>query len=418
MKRLAFFAYHFPPMGGGFSQRSAKYAKYLPSFGWQPVVFTAEISRSFPLDRDMLSSLTDDLEIHRLPDYYTSPLRAVAQTLHLEVPFRYANRLLFWPDIHRRWANRARDRFMALDRQSPFDAVFTTSAPWSTHVAGLALKRRTGVPWVADFRDPWTQNYEYRQPLKSMRPWDRRIEAEVYRQADVVVLNTLGNYEALLRDFDVDPGRCVVLPNGYDDEDFAGVRVEPWRDGQIHLLYLGGLRGDWFEGPFYQALAVLRERAPDLGERLQVDFVGVERPVGAVFDSADGARSCVFHGFRPQSEVPSWLAKSHATLLLLPPSELPLGWVPQKFFLYLRAGKPVFAACPGGSVKTIGEATCGVTIAQPGDPEAMACALITFVRDLEAGRLHGPDLEKVSCYEKKTLTRLLAERLDRITRKA
>ena len=327
-------------------------------------------------------------------------------------------RALLQPDVHRPWAEATYRRVAQLHRTKPFDVIFTTSFPWSAHVVGLKAKERLGIPWVSDFRDPWTLNYEFRNKAL-VRLWlHRRMEQRVYDASDHVVVNTEGNLRDVLRNFTVNPDKITALVNGFDPEDFIGAETAPpHNDGRFHLLYLGGLRGDWFEAPFHQALAELRRRSPSAYRKLAVDFGGASGPCGRLCDALELRDVCRFHGFRPQREVGEWLARTDACLLLLPPARkgAPLGWIPQKTFLYLYSGKPIFFMGASGAATEILEATNAGERYGAGDVHGAADALGRWVKAWEAGSLPaGASRDVIGQYDKRVLTERLAEIFERV----
>jgi len=411
--RVAFVAYHFPPLGGGLSHRSLKYVKYLPQHGIEVEVLSGKFGPDAPwFDDRLLAEVSPDVPIHRVSDYTSSSLARRLRGRLVERLLRLSVRAVSHPDLFAGWARRAFRRLKRRHAERPFDAVFTTSFPWSAHRVGLKARAALGLRWVSDFRDPWTLNYEQRFAHPWLRALHRRMEKRVYDQSDHVVLNTPGNLKDVLRAFDLDPGKLSVIPNGFDPDDLRlTAPLTPPDDGRFHLLYLGGLRGDWFEAPFYRSLRALRETDPWAYRKLAVDFVGADRPQGGLCRQLRLGDVCRFHGFRPLGEVARWLAACDACALLLPATtDGDLGWVPQKTYTYLASGKPILFWGPRGSARDIlGETRAGVHV----EPKAVyhaAAVLAGWVRDHAAGRPpRGPSQHAVAAYDKRCLTQQLAE---------
>src|SRR5689334_12410124 len=188
--------YFFPPLGGGGVQRSAKFAKYLPSFGWRPLVIAAAPNKRNLIeqgrDETLLEELPQTIEVERCRSFELSHLysgltkfRARKALFEVErlIPFLHMDYKLGWAPAALRSARRM------IARRAP-NVVYTSSPPYSSHLVGLRLKRTLGLPWAADFRDPWTRSAEYR-PATRLHGWiDARLEGRLLGEADAVIANT------------------------------------------------------------------------------------------------------------------------------------------------------------------------------------------------------------------------------------
>lgn len=410
--RVAFVAYHFPPFGGGLCHRSLKYAKYLPDFDIDLQVFTSSPTAGDTnwYDDALLDEVPECVQVNRVQDPALRGGRAETLTGKLVETLW---RAFAHPDRHLGWATAVWLELLNQHRASPFDAVFTTSFPWSTHHVGHVAKRELGLRWVSDFRDPWTLNYEARGWSRWRKLAHRRSESAVYRESDFVVLNTPGNRRDVEGSFDVDTSKLFVIPNGFDADDYSLAGPPPragaGQDALVHLLYLGGLRGDWFEGPLYRAIAKLREIDPESYRRLRVDFVGSDEPVGDLHDQLELGDVCRFHGYRTLSEIGAWIDQADACALLLPSDQKRMGWVPQKTYTYLLSGKPIFYIGPAGSTRDILQ-ECRAGVLSAGDTTDDNCeALSRLVRGVRSGDPpSGATAESRAAYDKRLLSSKLA----------
>ncbi|KKK89595.1 hypothetical protein LCGC14_2731510, partial [marine sediment metagenome] len=295
------------------------------------------------------------------------------------------------PDGHRIWARRARKTADAIVVRHGIQVVLTSSAPYSAHLIGMYLqKKHPGLGWVADFRDPMSTHrglVTIRRPpgwLGALRACERRI----LEAADRVIPNTPMNRRELMRLFGLPGGKATAIPNGYDPEMLPEPGVRRGQSGKLELFYIGGLRGDWFEGPFYEALAILKQQAPDLAGLLSVNFVGADAIIGSKAEDLCVAEDIRMHGFVGQEAVGEFYTQAEAFLLILPSHDTALGWVPQKLYAYLHCRKPVLAVVPEGQVADYVRRSESGVVVSPADSEEIAKALRdmleTFARE---GRL-------------------------------
>ena len=236
MKRLLFVTYYFPPSGGPGVQRSLKFVKYLPEFGWRPTVLTVRPeSASWPdPDPDSVADIPEGTLVERTGawDPYAWYARLLGRKKQevISVGFtgedgttpgrRFARWLranLFLPDARVGWVPFATARARALMRQK-YDAVLTTGPPHSTHFAGLALRRTHGTPWLVDFRDPWTEiDFQAELPMTGLaRALDAFLERRVLRNADGFAVVSA----SMQRRFAQRGYASEVIENGFDPADF------------------------------------------------------------------------------------------------------------------------------------------------------------------------------------------------------
>lgn len=373
MRRVLFVSYYFPPSGGPGVQRVLKFVRYLPQFGWQPVVLTVRPEDASYPDPDpaMLAEVPETVPVERTRAW--DPYALYARFLGREkqetvgVGFIHAGeeswkeRLakwvranLFLPDARVGWVPFALRRARQLLRETSFDVVVTSGPPQSTHLIGAALAAQQHVPWVADFRDPWTDISYYRQlPLTPLaRRFDAAQERRVLERADAVV--TVGpSLAKLLMRKTATP--IHVIFNGFDESDFEG--VDPVATEGFVIAHVGNLMGQQNPEALWRALAQLRRdgRIPELRLRM----------VGHL--DASVAERIAANGLEPILErvpyVPHIEAIRHmvgASLLLLNINHVPNAEliVTGKVFEYIASGRPVLGIGPvPGDAATLLEKT-------------------------------------------------------------
>ena len=411
-KRLLMIAYYFPPLGGAGVQRTVKFAKYLPGFGWNPVIFTVRSGQSASAD----SELSEEVPIE-IPVYRSSAL-----VLPIRLPFRVRNWLSRWiliVDEQLGWYPFAVSAASKILQKEPISALYSTSSPYTCHLIGLALKRRTHLPWIADFRDPWVGGLTDRFPTCFHRSLANSLEAQVFQNADRILLTSEATahfyrykYPAL------QPEKLVTITNGFDLEDFSHVSTNRVDTGQFTIVYSGSLYIHSRSAvSFVQALALLIKNESIERYRLAVYFVG---------NTDKGTRRCAreelmedvihFLGYLPHRESIGYLQK--ADLLLLIPSVGPGSEfsIPAKVFEYLAAGKPILTLAQNEEISGLIHKTNAGVLVSYSDVEAIAGQILAAYQRWERGEsVPRPEPTMIARYERKTLTGLLANELDSIT---
>jgi glycosyltransferase involved in cell wall biosynthesis len=236
-RRVLVLAYFFPPLGGAGVQRSLKFVRYLPGHGWQPTVITTR-SRAYPAhDESLLDEVPAGVRVVRVREIRLLP--RVAVVLH-QLRLKPLYWIASWPDEAGTWAVGALLAAWREARRSAPAAIFSTSAPFSAHLAALALHRLTGIPWVADFRDEWAEN-----PAVGAQPaWRRRLnracERAITRHAScVVVAADAYSIDGAPRD----GARRTTITNGVDPADLDGAVAVRLGAGRFRISHVGTLYG-------------------------------------------------------------------------------------------------------------------------------------------------------------------------------
>jgi hypothetical protein len=256
-------------------------------------------------------------------------------------------------------------------------AVFSSVPPYTAHLVARSLKKRLDVPWLADFRDPWTQS-PLRQGLPGWRSWvDRRMESSCLRWADRVICNTDRLRTAFSRFHpEIAADKLVTLTNGFDDPLTTPPQAGA-RSGARLFLHLGSLYGHRRIDTFCRALTLLVGRKELDPESFKVLFVGDNDP-SFVREAQAAAPELVVRGCIEFKSRISWEAADRlrwdANLLLLFFDD-PLA-VPAKFYEYLPTGRPILAVTPEGALTDVLERTGAGVWARPDDAAGIASKLL------------------------------------------
>jgi len=302
MRRVLMLSYQFPPLGGSGVQRIAKFAKYLPRYGWQTCILSKDVRQvpSSLSDESLLDEIAPETVVTRVTmEGLPRQIQRRIDWLKKRLWGRVIARLTLVPDTDALWGRALRREALRLVSQHHFDAIYTTDPP-SCHLAGRWLKKRTGLPWVMDIRDLWTGNFTSRPASYLHGVLDSRLERQLIASADAVSCVTHGFKRELTRtDVSSSPSRFHVIPNGYDEDDFDE-QCHSRRVKKFTLAYVGTMHDRWVrerpsgwkmlleplvsgDGPaqmmrtpryLLRAVAELMAEIPGFSEATRVIFVG------------------------------------------------------------------------------------------------------------------------------------------------
>lgn len=384
MKRLLLVSYYFPPLGGPGVFRPLRLAKYLPRNGWDVTVLTVSPRVRLLKDPQLLKEVPKEVTV--APTLTLEPRGLLLMLLKLGLS-RWVNRLSPWlmiPDDQRGWVPFATRRGIRLLEQMPHDAILSTAAPYSTHLIGRILHRRSGLPWIADFRDEWTANPFFSDiyPTRWHLRFNQRLEGEILREADRVVTISDPCRDSLQSLAPERPAsRFLSLPNGFDGEHFPKPLPPP--PERFRVVYTGMFYGPRSPGPFLSALKqVVAQQLIPVAD-LEVVFVGHTAGTPELEGLPSGLVRVIEQ--RPYFEALDHLRQAAVLLLVVPRSGGP-GNFTGKLFPYLAAGRPILCLAPEPNVAAdlVRESRSGIVV-PPDDPQAIAQGLVRLYRDWRAG---------------------------------
>lgn len=427
MRRILLISYDFPPGLSGV-RRIVKFAKFLPEFGFQPIVLAAKPDERMPLDMETLR----DVEQQGYPVYRTASAdpyhlwnwmrrgrggappatleKAETQSSALARAVRSAGRFLLVPDDRVGWvpfAKRAADQIM---RELAPDFVLTSSYPNSAHLVGVHLKRKFGVKWIADFRDAWTTNVHL--PTNQTRfhaQLNARMERDVVRLADAVVTvsDPIAAHLANIAGRD----KVHVIANGFDDDDYRD--IEPEKFDRFVFAYTGTLFAPRSPEPLFRAMRKLIDAHPELAKQFRLVMMTRLRPQDEQLVPELWLQDIVQNRGLGTYRESVRLQVSADALVAIEAAGANLDYMlTQKVFEYLAARRPILAIAPDGALAHVVRETRSGIVAPPNDVPAIAHALEQMVRREFA---YAPDAKAIARYHRRELTRELAGVLERFS---
>ena len=380
----------FPPAGGGGVHRPLSFVRHLSRSNWRVTVVTPEPGEFWISDPALARAIPDGVRVVRTRSASGARLLCrgrAANSRRSSSGFGVLRRLgefLVLPDTYRGWVPFARRAAAELCRAERFDCLYSTSPPDSTHLAAAAIARRFRIPWVADFRDPWIGLHLRRPPTALHAAIHRSMERRA-AGADRVLVTTDWQLEDLERRY---PGAQVVkIPNGYEEEDFAGLRPDR-PAGPFTISHFGMLTLGRSTRPFLAGLARLFERSPELGKRIAAAFIGPRETANEAWVGRFGLGDAVrFEDTLSHEACVRREAESHALLLVKHDDPRYRGLVPGKLFEYIGARRPILALVPEGEAAAIVRRLRRGEVAPLDSAGAIADAIERLYRRHEAGTL-------------------------------
>ena len=407
-RTVLFIAYNFPPHGGAGVQRSTHFVRYLPDFGWRPLVITATEDASMVQDCSLLAKLPDEALIYRVPGFSISRLQLRARRFKLDRAVVGLNLLLQLPDPNVFWARNAFRVAEAVIEQHNPNLVYTTSGPYSSHLIGRWIREKYGIPWLADFRDPWSRNL-LMPYLPGYRALNRHLERQVLDSADRVACVSEPWLGDLRQNCSDERDKFVTITNGYDEND---VDALPMPSGQAKFTI--GHFGTFYTNRRPDQLVAAIDKLIDSnrieGQALRVLFVGknaqTKVPDRPPYET---------HGYVPHRDLARFRQGTEVLLLILATSPENVGNYSGKIYEYIASNRPILAIVPEGGVaqQLIEDSRTGIAV--NGDVEAIAGAIEQLHQQWQAGFPDwNPNWDVIRRYTRRNLTARLAAEFDKM----
>ncbi len=461
-KNVLMIAHGFPPIGGGGVPRPLKMAKYLGEFGWRVHVLTVDPDYHATLDPSLLAQVPPEVKIYRakelplLPRPSAAPSASAtasreaeggAQAASVRPPtarlkqriigvLKKAKPYLLIPDDNILWYPAAVKVGREIMRRERIDVIFSTSGPVTDHLVAQRLVREFGCKWIADFRDPWTQNM-HRSGIGWRDRLEERMEERVMTGADAITTVTATFADNFRQKYGGRIRRLELIYNGFDRADFADLTPDVTAPGRFHAVYAGILYQKRNPRLLLRAIRELIDEGLVDKRKIMLSFAGVFDYPG-YSDNAD----CVAElglgdvvrvlGNLPHRNALSLMKGADALLLIGDVSPDAGAYIPGKLYEYMGVGKPILALnMPGEATEIIRRFQLG-RVADPTDKEAIKRAYLELYRawkeseqtggaEAETGadgasRLQADEefAERVKPYERREQARQLAQLMDEL----
>ena len=436
MKKVLVITYYWPPSGGSGVQRWLKTSKYLPQSGWEPVIYTPENPDVNSVDESLLKDVSADLRVikrkirepyaaykfltgkkkgeHLQANIVSSEKKGFVQKLSAHIRANW-----FIPDPRCWWIGPSVKYLSKLiEGGERFDAVISTGPPHSMHLIAREIHKVFNIPWIADFRDPWTRIFYFKHlglSAKSLRK-HKELEHSVIAEADrVTVVSSQMKTEFSQGEFETFKDKVEIIPNGYDPEDFDSVEKAPDAEGKFVVAHTGLMPESANPDKLWKVLGDMAKSDKDLKEKLMVVTMG--QTDGSVKkDIAENGLSDNFKdlGYVPHAQSVAWQKRADILLLPLRKEEESKAILTGKFFEYLASGNSILAFGPtdGDLAHSLKETGSGI-ICEFDDENSIKEA---FVKLQKPNSPTQKQIENRQKYSRKAGAESFAKLLDQITK--
>ena len=379
MKKVLIITYYWPPSGGGGVMRWLKMSKFLPELGWQPIIYTPENPDSSVTDESLAQEVHKDIIELKTPIWepYQLYRRLTGQKNNTKFKAGYISEAssgnwksklsvfirgnFLIPDPRRFWIRPSIKFLSKYLEKNKIDLIVSTGPPHSMHLIALGLKKKFDIPWIADFRDPWT-DIDFYSKLKLTKWADKKhhkLELEVLTKADYVVTVSPGCAEDLSK---INNREIKIINNGYDPLDYDFERSE--LDETFTISHFGAFNKDRNPISLWTALNEIAGNNIEFKNSLRIQLIG--QTDDSVIDEIKKNNlidNLILTEHLPHKKGLIQLSKSQ--VLLLPLNDAPnvQGILPGKMYEYLALRRPILSLGPINAdyAKIINETNSGET---------------------------------------------------------
>ncbi len=429
LRKVLIITYYWPPSGGAGVQRWLKFSKYLREYGWEPVIYTPENPEAPAVDHSLEKDIPEGITVIKLPIFepYSAYKRFVGMKpgekvnagflQEKEKPGRaegfavWLRGNFFIPDARRFWINPSVKFLTKYLKDNPVDAIVSTGPPHSMHLIAMQLNRTFNIPWLADFRDPWTGIDFYHQlKLTSLaNKLHHKLEKKVLLSATEV---TVISRDMMNEFIGIVERTYKLVTNGYDEEDISPL-PQNQLDDEFTVSHIGSLNSARNPVKLWKALAEMADQNPLFAKSLKVKLVG-KVDIG-VIKSIEGfglTKYLTRIEYMPHREVMNEIQKSQVLLLLINDTPNAKGILTGKIFEYLGSGRPILNIGPedGDAAVILRDTEAGQT-ADYLNEKAMQLILTEYFIKFSEQRLVSNTKNQLK-YSRKVLTKQIAGILD------
>ena len=422
-KKVLIITYYWPPAGGSGVQRWLKFSKYLRGFDIEPVIYTID-NPSYPiLDKSSESEIPKDLEILKQAIFEPNSMlsffgrnnkKESAGFLNPNPTFlgkivQYIRANYFIPDARKFWIQPSVNFLSNYLENNHIDAIITTGPPHSMHLIGLELKKKLGIKWISDFRDPWTEiDYFQQLPLtKKATKKHHDLEQEVLRKSDMVVV--VG--ETMKEKFLQHTKRIEVLTNGFDSNENS---LTQELDQKFSITHVGLMNSDRNPTILWKVLNEISNTNPNFKNDLRIKLIG------KIDDAVIQDLKVFDHNtietipYLDHKDVSKYQASSQVLLLSINEVPSAKGIITGKIFEYLQAKRPILAIGPeDGDAAMILKNTNAGTIVGFKNKTVLKATILNLYKEYKEGVLFVKSIN-IEQYHRKNITSQLAEVIKKV----
>ena len=443
MKKVLMISYRFPPQGGVGSQRAAKFAKYLPCFGWQPIVLTVKHSDTVEFSNKScqeLASLPQDVKVYRtthisprLTYHYIRRLIApffkkgasnvvAGEETNLLIKTRRSSVIKEWlsvlidiffiPDRRIGWLPFATFKGYSIIKKYNIDVIYSVCSPPTGHLIAYILHALTDKPWIADYKDAWTLDPKFNKRTKWQRKLESQLEFLFIKAADKVICITEGMTESFIKHYKmINHDKFMTITHGYDPDDF--INITPVENNKMTICYSCSslITKSYTPDSFLNAISLLFDERPELRREINIVFIGHPSYVPDLLRKYNLVDSVTLIPYVEHRENIRYLMGADVLLVILSSVEWNKVKYTTKIFDYIGAGKFILGLVPldGAAANLISSIRAGIAV-DPDDIDGIKEAVYQCYRRYISGNLKSyADKSVLMRFNRNVLTEKLSQ---------
>ena len=424
MHKVLVIAYYFPPMGLSGVQRTLKFVKYLKNYGWEPTVITTGKVAYFAHD-DSLQKELDETGIRVIRVAGSDPNSVLSKKGTIKLPsefvrklFNRASQTFFIPDNKKSWSKKAYKKASELLSNEHFDCVFVTGPPFSQFEIFSSLKSNFNLPLILDYRDLWYESYFSFYPTPLHKILHKKKEYKALKAAEIIIVTNRKLKEKLLNTFKfLTFNDIVIIPHGFDQEDFSEVQPWPKPINKMVIMYSGIFMVYSSPKYFLNAFKQLSIERTDIASNIELHFVGFLRKENQKLIRSLNLQSFVKdHGYVNHNESISKIKSADVLWFMVGKRKNIEAILPGKVYEYIGSKKPIIACVPEGAAKLAVEEYKASFITEPDNIEQIKNTIAQVYNLYKNGNLPVPDDNFIEGFRRDLLTEQLAKQFNKVLR--
>ncbi|MBC8384580.1 MAG: glycosyltransferase family 4 protein [Candidatus Cloacimonetes bacterium] len=431
MKKVLIITYYFPPSGGPAVQRIINFIKYLPEFGWNPLILTVKNGEFPAIDHTL--RIPDNCKVHKTfslePNFlykkFTGLKRddsipvAVISNKNANWKKRLSNWIrlnIFIPDAKIGWLPFAVKKGKEIILSEKPDLIFSSAPPQTVHLIAQKLSEWSKIKWIADFRDPWTDIYHYDDVKRNSlsRIIERKMEKKVLENADRISVVS-NDIIRLIREKIEDISKFELITNGFDEQELAGLE-EIAKYDKFTMIYSGKMNEQQNPANLWKSLQNLINENSEFRDHFQLIIYGNIVPnLIEEIKKFIPEPNVKMYPYIPHKLLLKVLKKSHISLLLIPNTEKNRGIITGKLFDYLAVENFIIGLGPvgGDADEILHKTNCGKMFDYD-DLESIRSEMIEQFENWRSGKILEIYRTEKQQYTRRQLTVKLADVFDKL----
>lgn len=404
-KKVLVIAYYFPPMGLSGVQRTLKFVKYLPEFGWKPLVLTTDSGSYYAYDETLMAELESrDISIFRTDDKSSKPT-SYPSTFTQKVG-RLVSGMFLQPDSKIFWKKKALALGSQIIEDEKPDVIFSTAPPFTSHLVAAELADKYNIPLVLDYRDQWFGNPFNVMPTMFHKHYNKKLESDVLYKSSKIVVISREQKERLLKNYKLLKHNDIsIVSHGYDNEDFENI-VPKKKDNQFVITHSGLFQDNRNPRPFFEAFKKFLDLHPENRANIKLKLVGLMRKNHLKkIKRLKLEDNIILTGNVSHSEAVDHIMQSDV-LWILQNDDVR---TPGKLYEYFGTKKPILATMPKSYMRELAVSSGIALTAEPDDKDDILKAISTYYELWSKNSLPKGTNEFINAFDRHKLTENLSQ---------